>query len=281
MHRLLLVSLAGVSLLLCLSDSLHAQDRIYYDRLFKDKVEAVTRYYRELTISDSTAAIKEICSDTVMALGFIRYGEYPSFINDFAHFMKSYGNPYQFKKEFEAMRGEIDYYKDGRKERKIVSHSAKMYHAQIWSSDGYELLNDGNGEYVYSEESSMFYQYFKDSVMVEMFEVRNAEQDTLYYTYDRLAEPVEGYASFSQDLARILKYPGIARLAGKQGVVYIEFIVAKDGRLSEFKPLTKEGFNLEKRAVEKLSRMPNWRPALLKGKPVKMKFRIPIRFRLT
>jgi TonB family protein len=281
MHRLLLISLISTSLFLCLSGSLYGQNRIYYDRFFKDQVETKTNYYRELTIADSTAAVKEVCADTVMAQGSVRYGKHAALINDFAHFMKSYGNPYQLKKEFEDMRGEIDYYKDGRKERKIVSYSAKMYHAQIWSSDGRELLTQGNGEHVYTEKLSTFHQYFKDSVMVEMFEVRNATQDTLYYTYDRLAEPVEGYTSFSQELARILKYPGLARLAGKEGLVYVQFIVAKDGRLSEFKPLTKEGFNLEKKAVEKLSKMPNWRPALFKGKPVKMKFTIPIRFRLT
>jgi TonB family protein len=278
MHWFLLISVCSF---MCLCNTAYSQKRIYYDPLFRSVVETPTTSYRELIISDGRAAIKEVWNDTLIAEGVIRYGKHQTLINDFAHFMRSYGNPYQLKNEFEDMTGEIDYYKDGIKERKVVSYSAKMYNRQIWSKDGSEILLEGNGEYVYPQDGSMVHEHFKDSVLIEMFEVRDAQRDSIYHTYDKLAEPVDGYTSFMKEFARILKYPGLARIAGKQGLVYIEFIVDKKGKLSEFKPLTEEGFNLEKKAMEKLSRMPNWRPASFKGKPVKMKFTIPIRFRLT
>jgi hypothetical protein len=270
----------GSALLLFICCTVHSQNRIYYDEFFKSVSEKKTLYYRDLEESDTRIRITEMCGDTIMARGFINPGRHRLLTNDFAHFIKDYGNPYKFKTEFVSMRADIDYFKNGILERKFVSHSGKVFHGQVWSVDGKALLDHGTGQYVSNQNSATCYQYFSDSVMVEMFQVRDVEGDTVYFSYDTMAEPENGYAAFAQDLTKILKYPGFARLAGKEGIVYVQFIVSKDGRLTELKPLTDKGFNLEKKSVDRLSKMPKWKPAIFRGKPVKMMFTLPIRFKL-
>lgn len=258
-----------------------AQTRIYYSELFKLPVQEKTKYFREFTETDSGAVVVEMCNDTLMAKGVISPLRSVTLMNDFAHFVRSLGNPYQSKHEFTAMRADIDYYQHGIKRSKFVAHLGKVLYAQQWSKNGLPLLVNGTGAEDYMEKESHFHQSFKDSLLVEMYEVRHAEGDTLYYTYDSMAAPKEGYQQFTEDLVKILKYPGFARLMGKQGVVYVQFIIDKEGRLGEVKPLSHEGFNLEKKAIDKLVKMPKWNPAIFRGRPVKMKFTIPIRFRLT
>jgi TonB family protein len=261
--------------------SVSAQEKVYYDKFFKTVSRTKTDYYRTFQDADSVIMVTEMCRDTIMFDGSIYPGEHQPLSNDFIQFVRSNGNPYQFKSEFTTMRCEIDFYKNVLPSRKMVSHSGKIFHAQIWSDEGLPVLTHGSGKNVRTEKASVFHEYYQDSVLIEMFEVRQMLQDTLYYTYDKMAEPPNGYPRFTQDLVAIMKYPGFARLVGKQGMVYVQFIVGKNGKLTEFTPLTKEGFNLEKKAVDKLSKMPEWNPAIFRGKPVKMKFVIPIKFKLT
>jgi ribosomal protein S18 len=268
-------------LLILFSMNTIAQEKVYYDKFFKTVSRTKTDYYRIFQDTDSAIMVTEMCRDTIMSKGAIYPGEHQSLVNDFVHFVKSNGNLYQFKNEFTMMRCEIDFYKNVRLSRKMVSHSGKIFHAQIWSEEGLPLLVHGSGKNIREEKASICYEFYGDSVLTEMFEVRQMQRDTLYYTYDKMAEPPQGYPQFTQDLVAIMKYPGFARLVGKQGMVYVQFIIDKNGNLTEFTPLTKEGFNLEKKAIDKLSKMPAWNPAVFRNKPVKMKFVIPIKYKLT
>ena len=276
-RQAVLIVLIG-SMLLC--SRVCSQGRIYYDKFFKTISLQETKYFRDLHQNGSVMTITEVSGDTVVAKGVVQGVSNIELANQFAHYIKSFGNPYQNKVEFASMRGEIDYYRKGVKYCTFVARSGKILFAQLWSPTGEPLLSAGTGSHHYTNATSEYFQFFADSVMVEMFEIRTLQRDTIYDTYDKMAEPRNGYQDFTNDLLKILKYPGFARLMGKQGLVYVEFIVDKKGKLTDFRPLTNEQFNLEKKAVDKLSRMPDWKPAIFRGKPVKMKFTIPIRFRL-
>jgi periplasmic protein TonB len=95
-----------------------------------------------------------------------------------------------------------------------------------------------------------------------------------------MASPKEGVQEFLRNLVTILKYPGIARLAGKEGMIYVQFVVDKNGSLTDFKPLGNEGYNFEQKAIKKLEKLPSWNPGIYKNKVVKQKFVLPVRFKL-
>jgi periplasmic protein TonB len=86
---------------------------------------------------------------------------------------------------------------------------------------------------------------------------------------------------FYQELARTLKYPLVARFVNKEGLALIKFIVDEHGKLTDFAPISKEGFGFEKRVIEKLQKFPDWNPAIFKNRNVKMRFVLPIRYKLT
>ena len=81
-------------------------------------------------------------------------------------------------------------------------------------------------------------------------------------------------------LTKNIKYPAEAMEAGIQGSVFVEFVVGKDGRISEAKALRNEGTPLSQEAVRVVATMPNWLPGTLEGKAVPVRMVLPIRFTL-
>jgi len=60
--------------------------------------------------------------------------------------------------------------------------------------------------------------------------------------------------------------------------VYVQFIVDKEGRVSNIKPLTHEGFGMEQEVVRIMKESGLWDPAMMKGKPVKAYRKQPVTF---
>jgi protein TonB len=80
-------------------------------------------------------------------------------------------------------------------------------------------------------------------------------------------------------LTREIQYPEVARNNGITGTVLIEFVVEKDGRVSNAKvkvPLFPE---CDKEAVRGVMAMPRWKPGKNMGKPVRCFFQVPVTFR--
>jgi len=78
-----------------------------------------------------------------------------------------------------------------------------------------------------------------------------------------------------------LKYPEEAFKKGIQGTVYVQFIVEKDGSVSNVKVLRGVSPELNKEAVRVTSLAQGWTPGKQKGKPVRVSFTFPIKFMLS
>ena len=81
-------------------------------------------------------------------------------------------------------------------------------------------------------------------------------------------------------LARNIKYPKEAMRKGIQGRVITNFIVNKDGTISNI--VVKEGVNkqLDAEAIRVLSKMPKWKPGKNNGEIVRVNFTLPVTFRV-
>ena len=77
-----------------------------------------------------------------------------------------------------------------------------------------------------------------------------------------------------------LKYPEDARKKGIQGRVYVSFVVEKDGLISNIELLRGIGGGCDEEAMRVVSIMPNFEPGLQRGKSVRVKFTLPIKFTL-
>ncbi len=79
-------------------------------------------------------------------------------------------------------------------------------------------------------------------------------------------------------LKKELKYPAMARDANIQGKVYIQFVVDKDGKISDIEVLRGLSGGLEQEAVRVVKAMPAWTPGKHRGKAVKVRYVLPISF---
>lgn len=77
-----------------------------------------------------------------------------------------------------------------------------------------------------------------------------------------------------------MKYPKQAMKEGIQGRVAVRFIVEKDGSISDVKPILSVHPLLNKEAVRVVKSMPKWTPGKQNGKPVRVRFNLPIMFKL-
>lgn len=97
----------------------------------------------------------------------------------------------------------------------------------------------------------------------------------------------EVYPEFKGGQEALLKYlqenifyPLDAKENGFQGKVYIQFVVFKDGRLSDFKILKGVYPSIDQEALRAVRKMPNWIPGKNNGKAVNVRMVIPVKFSL-
>jgi len=79
-------------------------------------------------------------------------------------------------------------------------------------------------------------------------------------------------------LSKNVKYPTESLTAGIKGVVYVQFIVDIDGRITNVEVLRGVDEYLDKEAVRVVESMPNWEPGMQDGKVVRARFTLPINF---
>jgi len=89
-----------------------------------------------------------------------------------------------------------------------------------------------------------------------------------------------GIANFYKFMGENMKYPKTAIDNKTEGTVYLSFVVEKDGSLNDIKVDQKLGSGLDEEAVRVLRISKKWNPGLLNGQPVKVKYNIPVQFKL-
>jgi TonB family protein len=75
-------------------------------------------------------------------------------------------------------------------------------------------------------------------------------------------------------------YPVEARKNNIQGVVYVDFVIEPDGTVSNIEIYKSVQKSLDEEAIRVTSLMPKWIPGTQRGKPIRVKYRMPIRFTL-
>jgi protein TonB len=81
-------------------------------------------------------------------------------------------------------------------------------------------------------------------------------------------------------LAQNLKYPVLAEENGIQGRVIVSFVIEKNGSISNVQVLRSPDPSLASEAVRVVKSMPRWTPGRQNGKPVRVKYSVPVNFRL-
>ncbi len=89
-----------------------------------------------------------------------------------------------------------------------------------------------------------------------------------------------GQAALMEYLSKNVKYPVVAQENGVQGRVVVSFIVERDGSITDVTIVKSVDPSLDREASRVVSSMPKWIPGAQNGQAVRVKFNVPVSFRL-
>lgn len=106
------------------------------------------------------------------------------------------------------------------------------------------------------------------------------EAEEIFTIVEDQPAPKGGMQAFYQYVAKKLKYPAQARRMGIEGKVFVQFVVDKDGTITDVKAVKGIGAGCDAEAVRVIGGAPKWKPGKQRGRPVKVRMILPITFKL-
>lgn len=111
--------------------------------------------------------------------------------------------------------------------------------------------------------------------------VTSAPDNRVYDRVDQMPQfPQGGMSGMIRYLSKNIDYPKSAQENGTQGTVRVQFVVGTDGSLTDFKIVQSVDPALDKEALRVVMSMPKWKPGTMNGKPVRVRYTLPVAFKL-
>ena len=111
--------------------------------------------------------------------------------------------------------------------------------------------------------------------------VEEEEEEVVFVVVESMPEFPGGQQALFKYLSENVKYPVIAQENGIQGRVICQFVVNKDGSIVDVEVVRSGGdASLDKEAIRVIKSMPKWKPGKQRGKAVRVKYTVPVNFKL-
>lgn len=130
-----------------------------------------------------------------------------------------------------------------------------------------------------SAEDQTEYVEISDDVPIVVEDIEEEQQ--IFQVVENMPEFPGGTAALMAYLRKNIKYPTICQEQGIQGRVVVQFVVNKDGSIVDPEVIKPVNPYLDKEALRVISTMPKWKPGEQRGKPVRVKFTVPVQFKLS
>jgi protein TonB len=119
----------------------------------------------------------------------------------------------------------------------------------------------------------------QNEVVVEKVEQKE-EETKVFEVVEQMPQFPGGDAALMQYLSSHIKYPVVAEENGIQGRVVCTFVVERNGSITDVRVVKSVDPSLDKEAVRVIKSMPNWIPGKQNGSAVRVKYTVPVTFRL-
>lgn len=106
------------------------------------------------------------------------------------------------------------------------------------------------------------------------------DEGEVFQVVEQMPEFPGGMDKLMEYLSKNIKYPSIAQENNIQGRVIVEFVVNKDGSIVEPKVMRSVDTSLDNEAMRVIKSMPKWNPGKQRGKAVRVRYTVPVFFRL-
>jgi len=104
--------------------------------------------------------------------------------------------------------------------------------------------------------------------------------DEIFTIVEQNPEPVGGMKSFYEHVGENMVYPDYAKRLNIEGRIFCQFVVEKDGSLTDIKVIKGIGGGCDEEAIRVLKGAPNWNAGKQRGRPVRVRMVLPIYFKL-
>jgi len=102
----------------------------------------------------------------------------------------------------------------------------------------------------------------------------------IFIVVEETAAPVGGMTAFYEYVLQNLKYPAQARRMDIEGKVFVQFVVEKDGSITDVVAIKGIGAGCDEEAVRVVSQSPKWKAAKQRGRSVRQRMGLPITFKM-
>ena len=140
--------------------------------------------------------------------------------------------------------------------------------------------NDANVEETTIQSNEDKGQAVEVKYVPAVVEEEEVEEQQIFQVVEEMPEFPGGMAECMKFLAKNIKYPTIAQENGVQGRVIVQFVVNKDGTIVDPVVVRSVDPYLDKEALRVIKAMPKWKPGKQRGKAVRVKYTVPVTFRL-
>ena len=111
-------------------------------------------------------------------------------------------------------------------------------------------------------------------------EEKEKVEEEIFVVVENMPEFPGGELALRKFISSAIKYPSIAQEHGIQGKVFVNFVVDRDGRISNAKIARGVDPSIDKEALRVVMTLPKWKPGMQRGKTVRVSYTVPISFQL-
>lgn len=129
--------------------------------------------------------------------------------------------------------------------------------------------NDVNGEVLKAKE-----------VIAQPEPPKHEEESKVFDVVEQMPSFPGGNGALLEYLASHVKYPVVAQENGVQGRVIVSFVVERDGSITDVRVVRSVDPSLDREAARVVSSMPRWTPGKQNGSAVRVKYNVPVMFKL-
>lgn len=117
-------------------------------------------------------------------------------------------------------------------------------------------------------------------IETEIGEVEEEDTEEIFVIVEDAPMPKGGMAAFYKHVSDHIKYPRQAQSLSIEGRVFVQFVVGKNGELTDIQVIRGIGGGCDEEAIRVVKLSPRWKAGKQRGRPVKVKMVLPITFKI-
>ena len=151
---------------------------------------------------------------------------------------------------------------------------------EMKSQDELASTNTAIGAFTVEGNDEEAGEVLKAKEVIAEPEPPKVEEPKVFDVVEEMPQFPGGQAALLEYLAKNIKYPVVAEENGIQGRVIVTFVVERDGSITDVKVVKSVDPSLDKEASRVVKAMPKWQPGKQNGSAVRVKYTVPVQFKL-